>query len=193
MFTAVSLRIDAKVRRVSNLVELTKQHREIWTQIYRRPELKRILESEPDLEAKPVTEEERLFITLLILHLASAYEAIRAGVFKEPERLQVDVRKFFSNPVPRMVWRSVRPLQNRSFISFLEQCLGAKGSSLAGLVGEVIQRDGIAHVGRLPIQLQTEYHRRFECVCDAVEDGESDRADEEPEQQWSERLEKRPA
>ena len=57
-FTGFSLRIDAKVRRVGNLFEVTKQHREIWIMIYSRPELKRVIESKPNLDMKPITDEE---------------------------------------------------------------------------------------------------------------------------------------
>lgn len=43
LFTGVSLRIDTKVRRVSTLITITQQHRDIWTQLYRRPEMARHL------------------------------------------------------------------------------------------------------------------------------------------------------
>src|ERR1043166_212421 len=80
-FTGISLRIDAKVRRVSNLFEVTKQHREIWTGLYSRPDLKRVVDASANLTAQPITDEEELFVNLLILHLASNYRAAKAGMF----------------------------------------------------------------------------------------------------------------
>jgi hypothetical protein len=36
-FTAFALRMDAKTRRVTNLLALTAQHRDIWSHLYVRP------------------------------------------------------------------------------------------------------------------------------------------------------------
>src|SRR5258708_5149420 len=79
LFTAVSLRIDTKVRRVGNLISVTHEHRDIWTQLYQRPELWRVLEQNVDLRKEPLTNEEELFVNLLILHLVSVHEAIKNG------------------------------------------------------------------------------------------------------------------
>src|SRR5262245_45305825 len=110
VFTAISLRIDARVRRVGNLLALTDQHREIWLQLYRRPELARVLDARADLTNKPVTQHEELFVSLLVLHLNSAYHAIQAGMFLSPEGLGEDIRMFFSLPIPKAVWEEMKPL-----------------------------------------------------------------------------------
>src|SRR5687767_4332729 len=83
-FTAISLRVDTKVRRVGNLFAVTKQHREIWTALYSRPDLKRVVDTSANLATKPITDEEELFVNLLILHLASNYHAAKAGMFMLP-------------------------------------------------------------------------------------------------------------
>src|SRR5260221_13307070 len=46
LFTAASLRLDEKTRRVGNLMAITKNHREIWTALYDRPELSRVLDAD---------------------------------------------------------------------------------------------------------------------------------------------------
>jgi hypothetical protein len=55
---AFALVIDAEVRRIGNLFTVTKQHREIWTTIYTRLELKRVVDAFADLTARPISDEE---------------------------------------------------------------------------------------------------------------------------------------
>ena len=77
IFTGVSLWIDARVRRVSNLISLTNQHRDIWTEVYRRPALARVLDPHADTDLAPVTAEEEIFVTLLILHSGQSSVRLR--------------------------------------------------------------------------------------------------------------------
>ena len=120
-FTGFSLRIDAKVRRVGNLFEVTKQHREIWIMIYSRPELKRVIESKPNLDMRPITDEERLFVTFLMLHLATNFRAAQAGMFMLPEERHSDISNFLSRPIPKAIWEKLKPLQDREFVEFVER------------------------------------------------------------------------
>ena len=124
LFTGFSLRIDARVRRISNVFEVTKQHREIWTQLYSQPELKRILDPAVDVTQDPVTSGEELFLTLLILHLASAYRARRFGMVLSPEELRADISSFFALPIPRAVWEKSKAFQDHDFVSFVESYRG---------------------------------------------------------------------
>lgn len=119
-FTAWSLRVDAKVRRVANLLTITGQHRNIWTRIYERPELTRVLEESVDLAVAPVTQQEELFILLIVLHFSSAQEAIKQGMFPAPEGLSKDIQWFFSRPIPKVIWKRIRPFQDADFVRFVE-------------------------------------------------------------------------
>lgn len=123
LFTGISLRIDTKVRRVGNLFEVTKHHREIWTGLYSRPELKRILKSDVDVDRGPITSEEELFVNLLVLHLASAYRAAVGGMFILPTELDADIGRFFSLPIPRAIWEKTRRFQDQDFVGFVEDRL----------------------------------------------------------------------
>jgi len=120
-FTAASLRADTKTRQVSNLLIITGQHREIWKEFYRRPELSRVLEHDPDLEARPLSNDEELFVRLLILHLAGTFEATRDNVYLKPEGLERDVQFFFSLPIPKTVWNKFKVFQNTGFVQFIDQ------------------------------------------------------------------------
>jgi hypothetical protein len=126
-FTAISLRVDTKVRRVGNLFAVTKQHREIWTALYSRPDLKRVMDASANLRAQRITDEEELFVNLLILHLATSYRAGKAGMFILPAELQSDISAFFSLPIPRAVWERMRIFQDKEFVSFVEGYLNKTG------------------------------------------------------------------
>ncbi|MBM3880190.1 MAG: hypothetical protein FJ387_10805 [Verrucomicrobia bacterium] len=122
VFTAVSLRIDAKVRRVGNLIAITHEHRDIWTQLYKRPDLARVLDPAADLTKNPVTSDEQLFVTLLILHLASVHAALESGMLVQLQGLRKDVGAFFRLPIPAAVWNDLRWLQDDDFVRFVQAC-----------------------------------------------------------------------
>jgi hypothetical protein len=120
-FTAFSLRIDTKVRHVGNLLTITQQHREIWSEFYEKPELARVLDSGANLESS-ISNEEELFLKFLILHLNSAFRAMKSGMFLSPEGLRADIRQFFALPIPKRVWEKLKPLQDRDFVRFVQSC-----------------------------------------------------------------------
>jgi len=120
LVSAAALRLDANARRVGNLLDVTKNHREIWTYLYARPELSRVLDASADLKRVPITAEEELFVNLLVLHLNSAYQATKRGVYVKPEGLRKDIQTFFSLPIPRAVWEKAKLLQDEDFVRFVE-------------------------------------------------------------------------
>src|SRR5438270_174156 len=74
-FTGYAVRADSKERKVENLFALTAAHRELWSKIYDKPSLARILNPEADVATQPPTIEEKLFVHMLILHLRTSYKA----------------------------------------------------------------------------------------------------------------------
>lgn len=121
-FTARAFHLDIKTRRVDHLIELTKQHREIWTELYARPELARVKDATADLRGKPITGDEELFISMLILHLNASYHALKDRVFLKPDGLRKDIHGFFSRPLTKLVWEKMKPLQDADFVAFVESC-----------------------------------------------------------------------
>ena len=121
-FTAFSFRKDESSRRIGNLLALTAAHRDIWSQLFTRPELARILETDVDLVRKPVTNEEALFVTFLLLHLNSTWQAMEEGVFRTRQAIARDVRWFFSRPIPKSVWEKSKAFQDPKFARFVEEC-----------------------------------------------------------------------
>lgn len=122
LFTASSLRSETKTRRVANLLTITQNHRELWSFLYHRPELKRVLDSRANPDQGSITIEEEIFVNLVILHLNSVFYARRSGLVFKLEGLRRDTVWFFSLPVPSAVWERTKLLQNDEFVAFVEAC-----------------------------------------------------------------------
>lgn len=120
VFTAVTIRRDERSRRVASLFQLTAHHREVWAELFTRPDLRRVLANVVNLDREPVTEDEALFVSLLVLHLSTAHQAIRQGLMDPLEGLGADIRTFFAKPIPRAVWVRLRPFQNAEFVAYVE-------------------------------------------------------------------------
>src|ERR1043165_9767785 len=100
LFIGLGILSEAKARRVSNLIRLTEQHRELWERMCSQSELARILDGDIDVKKENVTPEEEMFVIFIILHLSNTYFAIRAGFFQKPHALRSDIEEFFSLPIP---------------------------------------------------------------------------------------------
>ena len=123
-FTAASFREDTKSRRLTNLLVLTGEHREIWSRLIERRELARVLDAAVEVRSAPPTLAEEVFVNHLIQHLSATYRAIQSGLLLRPEKVQRDIRRFFSLPIPLAVWQQQRLLLDEDFARFVEDCLG---------------------------------------------------------------------
>jgi len=123
IYTARSFRMDVKARRVSNLLAITKHHHDIWSELYVRPELARVLQAGADPNLEPITHAEELFISLLILHLFSSYRAIEKRELNQPQGLARDIRAFFGLPLPRAVWNRLRDFQDADFAGYVDSLI----------------------------------------------------------------------
>ncbi len=89
LFIAYSLRSETKTRRVSNLLSITESHRKVWSEIYHRPELKRVLDERANVRQDEMTREEEIFVNLVIFHLNVVFYARKSGLVFKLERLRV--------------------------------------------------------------------------------------------------------
>jgi len=119
----IAILLEARARRVANLIKLTQQHRDLWERMYSQPELDRIIDPNADIAKTGVTAEEEIFASFIILHLSTTYFAIRSGFFQKPTALGRDIEDFFSLPVPRAVWEKLKNFQEPRFVSFVERYL----------------------------------------------------------------------
>lgn len=83
LFTAFTVRQDIRERRLTNLMALTGQHRDIWKTLYERPGLARLLSPAANPERQPLTRQETLFVTLVVLHLSTVHRAIKHGLVSQ--------------------------------------------------------------------------------------------------------------
>jgi hypothetical protein len=123
VFTIHALRTESEARKIGNMLSLNQEHMAIWKELYARPELSRIMEETVALDTKPLSHEERIFVTFLILHLSATYLAMKAKMFINIEGLTNDVKDFFSLPIPKTIWDTIKSSQNKDFAAFVENCL----------------------------------------------------------------------
>ena len=121
-FTAFSLRSETKTRRVANLLTITANHREIWKEFLNNQKLARVRDAAADMAKQPVTDAERVFVTLVILHINSVYYAMSDQLVVKYEGLRRDIAQFFSLPIPQAVWDRMKVFQNDALVRFIEEC-----------------------------------------------------------------------
>lgn len=122
-FTAFSLRSETKTRRISNLLTITTNHREIWKEFLNNQKLARIRDSIADTVTQPITDAERVFVTFVILHVNSVFYAMSDHLVIKYEGLRQDIGQFFSLPIPKSVWEKNKQFQNQDFVEFMESIL----------------------------------------------------------------------
>ncbi len=119
-FAGLSFRDNFKARQVATLIDITQSHREIWEKMLFHPTLNRVSKTAVDLESEPITEDERLIVRFLVLHLNATYEAGKNSSLARNVGFNNDIRHFFAAPIPRTVWNELRAFQNPAFIAFVE-------------------------------------------------------------------------
>lgn len=105
------------------MLTLTASHREIWSVLFSKPELARILRRDVDLAESAVTVEEELLVQFLILHLNATFKTRLNGMEFDDDGLAQDIRGFFSRPIPRFVWNRSKRFQSPDFVEFVEASL----------------------------------------------------------------------
>jgi hypothetical protein len=122
-FTAYTIWKEERTRQISNLIAIKGEYREIWKEVYLRPELSRVFDRNVDLHNKPISTEEQLFVKLLILHLDTVHRMMKSKMFVTLKGLRTDVKEFFAAPIPRAIWEKLKPLQDDDFVEFIERNL----------------------------------------------------------------------
>ena len=112
--------------KMSIMPTLTEAHRNLWTELYSKPQLARVLSDTVDLEKSPVTQEEELFVHLLILHLRAWFKARRSGMDMDDDAVSADIQEFFGHPIPREVWENSKKFQGDDFVAFVESSIRPK-------------------------------------------------------------------
>jgi len=119
-FTGWSIHLSTETERVSNLLKITEQHREIWKMAMDEPKLVRILKAKLNLSDNPVSADEARFVGFLINHLNTSFHSMKAGVLVQTEGLSADIRSFFALPIPQAVWQKSKIYYDTEFVKFVE-------------------------------------------------------------------------
>jgi hypothetical protein len=125
-FTAASFRADTRSRRLTNLVSLTQQHRDIWEEVQSNPSLARVIDPNADVYTKTVTNQEAVFVGHLLLHLHSWYRLMREGEVRSLKGLSQDIKAFFALPIPAKVWHDRLTFFDPDFVNYVEEAVGLK-------------------------------------------------------------------
>lgn len=124
LFSAIALRRDAKERKITNMLTMTKNHRELWGNLSQRHDLERILRTDVNVLAAAPTVAESEFLNLAIVHFQTGWSIANAGGIITPKELAGDVRGFFTLPLPRAIWEKTKQFRNQRFVGFVEKALG---------------------------------------------------------------------
>jgi hypothetical protein len=121
-FTSISLRSETKTRRISNLIAITANHRDVWKVFLTNKELARVRDAFANTAKQPITDAEGIFVNMVIQHINSVYFAMNDHLVVKVEGLRRDIAQFFSLPIPSEVWEKIKVLQNDEFVAFVEAC-----------------------------------------------------------------------
>lgn len=128
LINAAQLRHVQKAQQVSNQLTVVENHRNIWTLLFTHPQLERILEQDVDLTKKPISNQESLFITFLLLHLKAVLRAQKEDMFIAAKHLDRDIAWIFSLPIPREVWNRSKSFQDPELVALVEAALSNSGT-----------------------------------------------------------------
>jgi hypothetical protein len=123
LLTAYTIHKDERARQISNLIAMNGRHDDIWRTFYERPQLSRVLQNDVDMSKQPISDEEYLFVKMLLIHLDTVRRTARAGMFIKIKGIRKDIRYFMMLPIPKAVWEELKPFQDEDFVAFVDECL----------------------------------------------------------------------
>ncbi len=112
----------SRIRRMDLLINLTQHHRTIWLKFFDSPSLERILK--PDWDKHPISEDEMLFVQIILLHLTTILTAVRKGILAKPADLDADLKAFFSLPIPKITWQRTHALYDATTRRYIDELTG---------------------------------------------------------------------
>lgn len=121
LFAVYSLREQTRQLKVGNALVITQHHRELWGYMLDHPDLQRVFDKTADIVAQPISERERMFVNMMFLHSSVCLKAAREKVIPPIEGIEADIRDILSYPLPKAVWKDVRPYHEKTFAAFVQQ------------------------------------------------------------------------
>ena len=120
LLAAAAFARETRSRKLGYFLTLAQQHRDLWAEAHRRPELARIFQSEADLATVPASVAEQEFLNLVIVHFQSGWLFCDHAAFLNHGSIAADARTFFSLPLPHAVWNQTKSARDPDFVRFME-------------------------------------------------------------------------
>ncbi len=114
---------DAKAKEVDNILTLAEHHGNLWSQIEENPRLQRVLSRRVDASKNPVTLTEEVFINKAFVQYLTGWRIVEIGGITTLKELTLDVRWFFTLPLPRAVWEESKGFKNPDFVRFVDRAI----------------------------------------------------------------------
>lgn len=122
LFTGLTLARDLRARRISDQLLLNDQHRKLWGEVQRQPELGRVLQPEFNPQVTPISLAEEQFLRLVFVHFQNGWLIIAQGSLTSMEALKLDTSDFFRLPGPCHLWDRVKHTHDPMFVRFVGEC-----------------------------------------------------------------------
>ena len=121
--SALALRAIVRTNRAAAALDIANSHRQLFLEALKDPELARVLEDDAEAASVAITPKERLFTTLLFIHIYTVFRLHKEKLLSMPREWYTDIAEFALLPVPRAVWEDVRRVQDKEFVRFVEDAV----------------------------------------------------------------------
>lgn len=109
--------------KVQSQFSVNQAHREIWGNLYSSDKVSRVFSKNPDLIQCPVTEEEKMFVNMIFLHMSACLRAIKLKNIYKIEGIKEDLADILSYKIPQIVWNEVERFHDKHFIKFVNRTM----------------------------------------------------------------------
>ncbi|MGV3615157.1 MAG: hypothetical protein ACO1SV_07460 [Fimbriimonas sp.] len=121
LVTLATLNRQMRQTKVTNSLVVTQHHRDLWKLSITEDCLGRVFDVSADCASQPPTEQEKMFVNMLFLHMCATYKAMRAGAIYPVDGMAEDLIDMLSHPIPASVWEEMRPFHDKVFVRFVDR------------------------------------------------------------------------
>jgi hypothetical protein len=112
---------EARSRKISNYIQLTQFHREIWKMTMELEGLQRIRSKTIDCDLR-LTHNEEQFLTFVFLHITCAFTLAKSNDLISIDQMKNDISEFLTFPLVKEFWQSNSRYYNQDFRDFVNAC-----------------------------------------------------------------------
>ena len=122
--TVLQLGRTARSARATNLLTITKNHREIWTFALDHPDTFELMDPEiPFSGIENLSNDQRQFVNFLLLHMASAHALVKGRLLSRNRSARRDVGGVLALPAFRAIWAELQSYHPARFRRYANKCL----------------------------------------------------------------------